>query len=111
MCLNSRRLCRGFAVTPSPLHPLIPHLHRPLTTDHCPLPLMESIANPPATDTADLLAKVADEFSAAVERGEHPDIEAYAGQYPKIADILRDVLPALTLMNRSSLDDEFPSEF
>src|SRR5262245_47538459 len=70
-----------------------------------PILTMKSVANP-TTDTADLLAKVADEFSAAVQRGQRPDVEAYANHYPEIAAILRDVLPALTLMNRSSLGDD-----
>ena len=54
-----------------------------------------------STDTAELLARVADEFLQAVDGGQNPDVEEFAARYPQIAGILRDVLPALTLMNPS----------
>ncbi len=60
---------------------------------------MKSVVANRASDTADLVGQVADEFLKAVEAGEQPEVEEYAARYPEVAAILRDVLPALTLMN------------
>ncbi len=60
---------------------------------------MNPVLNERSADAADLLAKAADEFLQAIDRGQQPDVEAFANQYPKISAILRDVLPALSLMN------------
>jgi serine/threonine protein kinase len=45
-----------------------------------------------------LIAQVADEFVQRLGRGEHPDVEEYAQCHPTIATILRQVLPALTVL-------------
>ncbi|HEV2969668.1 MAG TPA: serine/threonine-protein kinase [Pirellulales bacterium] len=72
---------------------------------------MKTLANNRASDTADLLAKVADEFLKAKDRGQEPNVEEYAERYPEIAPILRDILPALTLMNPSlSHGDSLPPD-
>lgn len=47
---------------------------------------------------ADLVGRVADEFTEALKRGEQPDVEAYASQHPEIAAVLREVLPTLQVM-------------
>lgn len=49
-----------------------------------------------------LVAGVADDFTACLERGEKPDVEEYAGRYPQIANVLREVLPAIQLMQLPS---------
>ncbi|HEV3416778.1 MAG TPA: serine/threonine-protein kinase, partial [Pirellulales bacterium] len=72
---------------------------------------MNTLAINHASDTADLLAKVADEFLKAKDRGQEPNVEEYAERYPEIGPILRDILPALTLMNPSlSRGDSAPPD-
>jgi serine/threonine protein kinase/Tfp pilus assembly protein PilF len=46
----------------------------------------------------DRVGQVADEFTERLHRGEQPDVEDYARRYPAIADLLRQVLPALQVM-------------
>jgi len=45
-----------------------------------------------------LLGQAADEFTESLNRGESPDIEAFARRYPQIAALVRDVLPALQII-------------
>jgi hypothetical protein len=72
---------------------------------------MNTLASNHASDTADLLAKVADEFLTAKDQGLEPNVEEYAERYPEIGPILRDILPALTLMNPSlSRGDSSPPD-
>jgi serine/threonine protein kinase len=42
-----------------------------------------------------LVSEAANEFLERLGRGERPDIEEYAGRHPAVADVLRQVLPAL----------------
>jgi serine/threonine protein kinase len=42
-----------------------------------------------------LVSQVADEFLERLGRGEQPEVEDYAGRYPAVAAVLREVLPAL----------------
>jgi serine/threonine protein kinase/tetratricopeptide (TPR) repeat protein len=51
-----------------------------------------------------LLGKIADDFTQRLNRGERPDVEEYARRYPGIADLLRQVLPALAVMNPSEAE-------
>jgi serine/threonine protein kinase len=71
---------------------------------------MKSVVSNHASDTADLVGQVADEFLKAIEAGEQPEVEEYAARHPEIAAILRDVLPALTLMNPSRSNGESNDE-
>jgi serine/threonine protein kinase len=48
--------------------------------------------------TEALVGQVADEFTQRLQRGEQPDVEAYARRHPEIADLLRGVLSALQLL-------------
>src|SRR5213595_643960 len=48
-----------------------------------------------------LVGQVADEFLQCQERGERPDVEAYAARYPQAAPVLRKVLAALDCLERS----------
>ena len=48
-----------------------------------------------------VLSQIADEFMQRLERGEQPEIEDYAGRYPEIAAVLRQVLPALQVLRGS----------
>lgn len=45
-----------------------------------------------------LLGQAADEFSERLSRGESPNIEEYAGRYPEIAELIRQVFPALSVL-------------
>src|SRR6185369_1578731 len=53
-----------------------------------------------------LLGRVADEFTDRINRGERPDVEDYARDYPEMAAILRQVLPALQVMGPCPLPVE-----
>lgn len=45
-----------------------------------------------------LVSQAADEFLEKIQRGESPDVEAYAERFAPVADVLRGVLPALQAM-------------
>jgi serine/threonine protein kinase len=55
-----------------------------------------------------LAAQAADEFVESLHRGEHPDIDEYARRFPEIATFLRQMLPALELMQSPTLGPAFP---
>src|SRR5262245_27079309 len=42
--------------------------------------------------------QLAEEFVARQRRGEHPDLEEYTARYPQWADEIRELFPALALM-------------
>jgi WD40 repeat protein/serine/threonine protein kinase len=50
---------------------------------------------------ADPFGLIADEFVAAFRQGKHPSVEEFAQRYPKHADDVRDMLPALVLMEQA----------
>ena len=50
---------------------------------------------------ADPLGAIADEFVEAFRRGKRLSVEAFARRYPRHADAIRDVLPALLLMENA----------
>ena len=45
--------------------------------------------------TESLLGRIADEYHGACRRGETPNIEEYAARHPQLADVIRQVLPAM----------------
>src|SRR5262245_15867326 len=49
-----------------------------------------------------LMGQIVDEFLERKARGERPDVEDYARRYPELAVVLRQMLPALGLMNWSA---------
>jgi eukaryotic-like serine/threonine-protein kinase len=53
-----------------------------------------------------LVSQVVDEFMERLDRGERPVVEDYAGRHPTIANVLRQVLPALELVRFSTPDAE-----
>ena len=60
---------------------------------------------------ADPLGQIADEFVAAFRQGKRPSVEAFARRYPAHADEIREMLPALVLMeNVKSADDASAAE-
>jgi len=46
-----------------------------------------------------LVSQAADEFLERIVQGDAPDVEAYAARFASVADVLRDVLPALQVMH------------
>src|SRR4051812_4070176 len=63
--------------------------------------MSNSVVAPTGTLESRLAAAV-DEFLAASRHG-RPDIEDFAGRYPELADHLRQVLPALALLEPDAL--------
>jgi serine/threonine protein kinase/Tfp pilus assembly protein PilF len=61
-----------------------------------------------------LVGRVVDDFAAALDRGEHPQVEDFAGRYPEIGQILREVLTALEFVRAAGpsaeRQDETPAE-
>ena len=70
----------------------------------------EPLPNPPEAEEAleALVAEVTDEFLERAERGERPDPEEYRRRYPQIAEVLRNVLPALEVMRASGPSGPLP---
>src|SRR5262249_45523486 len=55
---------------------------------------------------ADPLGQIADEFVEAFRQGRRPSVEEFARRYPAHADDIRDMLPALALMEQAKSDDD-----
>jgi serine/threonine protein kinase/WD40 repeat protein len=47
-----------------------------------------------------LVTQATDEFLQQLDRGERPDLEAFCQRYPAVADVLRNILPALGVLQR-----------
>jgi eukaryotic-like serine/threonine-protein kinase len=58
--------------------------------------------------TADPLGQIADEFVEAFRQGKRPSVEEFARRYPDHADELRDMLPALVLMEKAKTAADAP---
>lgn len=57
-----------------------------------------------------LLGQAADEFTQQLAQGERPSVEEYAERYPRIASIIRQVLPALEVMPTPFADSASAAE-
>jgi serine/threonine protein kinase/WD40 repeat protein/tetratricopeptide (TPR) repeat protein len=66
-----------------------------------------SDTNPSA---ADPLGQIADEFVEAFRQGKRPSVEEFARRYPAHADEIRDMLPALVLMEKAKSADDAPGQ-
>jgi serine/threonine protein kinase/WD40 repeat protein/tetratricopeptide (TPR) repeat protein len=55
---------------------------------------------------ADPLGQIADEFVEAFRQGKRPSVEEFARRYPEQADEIREMLPALVLMERAKSDGD-----
>src|SRR5437588_10510282 len=55
---------------------------------------------------ADALGPIADEFVEAFRHGKRPSVEEFARRYPAHADDIRDMLPALVLMEKAKSADD-----
>src|SRR5262249_27293421 len=63
--------------------------------------------NPPAGDP---FGQIAAEVMEALPQGKHPSVEEFARRYPEHADEIREMLPALALMEEAKSTDDSPSE-
>src|SRR5262245_222903 len=59
---------------------------------------------------ADPLGQIADEFVEALRLGQRPSVEEFARRYPAHADDIRDMLPALMLMEKAKGPDDAPEQ-
>jgi WD40 repeat protein/serine/threonine protein kinase len=59
---------------------------------------------------ADPFGQIADEFVEAIRRGKSPSVEEFAQRYPEHADAIREILPALVLMERAKSADDVPGQ-
>jgi eukaryotic-like serine/threonine-protein kinase len=59
---------------------------------------------------ADPLGQIADEFVEAFRQGQRPSVEEFARRYPEYADEIRDMLPALALMENAKSADDAPAQ-
>jgi WD40 repeat protein/serine/threonine protein kinase len=57
---------------------------------------------------ADPFGQIADEFVEAFRQGQRPSVEEFAQRYPAHADEIRDMLPALVLMEQAKTADDSP---
>src|SRR5947199_8050335 len=62
------------------------------------------------SSSVDPLGQIADEFVEAFRQGKRPSVEDFARRYPEHADEIRDMLPALVLMEKAKSADEAPGE-
>jgi WD40 repeat protein/serine/threonine protein kinase len=59
---------------------------------------------------ADPFGQIADEFVEAFRQGQHPSVEEFAQRYPAHADEIREMLPALVLMEQAKSADKAAGE-
>jgi WD40 repeat protein/serine/threonine protein kinase len=59
---------------------------------------------------ADPFGQIADEFVEAFRQGQHPSVEEFALRYPEHADEIRDILPALGLMEQAKSACDPPAQ-
>src|SRR5262249_41460298 len=60
--------------------------------------------------SADPFGQIADEFVAAFRQGKRPSVEEFARRYPEHADDIREILPALALMEKAKADHALPEQ-
>lgn len=65
---------------------------------------MIEVTNATRNSAADQIAEAANDFFAAIARGEQPSITAYCERYPAIAEHIRRAFPALLLVGDRSAD-------
>jgi serine/threonine protein kinase/WD40 repeat protein len=59
---------------------------------------------------AEPFGQIADEFVEAFRQGQRPSVEEFARRYPEHADEIRDMLPALVLMEKAKSADDAPDQ-
>jgi WD40 repeat protein/serine/threonine protein kinase len=58
----------------------------------------------------DPFGQIADEFVEALRQGNRPSVEEFARRYPEHADAIREMLPALVLMEKAKSADDGPGQ-
>lgn len=71
---------------------------------------MNTTASPENASIEALLSQITDEFLQRLDAGEQPDIEEYVQRYPTLADVLRQVLPALSVLRQPPSGGEAPAD-
>jgi eukaryotic-like serine/threonine-protein kinase len=56
--------------------------------------------NPSSSSDQDTVDRLAEEFVARHRRGEHPDLAEYTQRFPQYAEAIRDLFPALVLIEQ-----------
>ena len=56
--------------------------------------------NTSSSSDQDTVDRLAEEFVARQRRGEHPDLAEYTDRYPQYAEAIRDLFPALVLIEQ-----------
>jgi WD40 repeat protein/serine/threonine protein kinase len=59
---------------------------------------------------ADPFGQIADEFVEAFRQGQRPSVEEFTRRYPQHADEIREMLPALVLMEKAKAPDDDPGQ-
>jgi WD40 repeat protein/serine/threonine protein kinase/Flp pilus assembly protein TadD len=59
---------------------------------------------------ADPFGQIADEFVEAFRQGKSPSVDEFARRYPEHADEIREMLPALVLMEKAKAADDVPGQ-
>jgi hypothetical protein len=59
---------------------------------------------------ADPFGQIADEFVEAFRQGKRPSVEEFARRYPAHADAIREMLPALVLMEQAKSANDSPGQ-
>src|SRR5437588_8182300 len=60
--------------------------------------------------SVDPFGQIADEFVEAFRQGLRPSVEEFARRYPEHADEIREMLPALVLMEKAKAADDSPGQ-
>src|SRR5262245_15366779 len=71
---------------------------------------MKTLSNADDASAERLMGQVVEEFLDRLNAGEQPEVESYARRYPQLADVLRQMLPALQVMRLPSEDSVPASE-
>ena len=61
--------------------------------------------------TRETVEKLAEEFAERYRRGERPALSEYTARYPEHADQIRDLFPALVVMEQIAPDSEAAASF
>src|SRR6516225_10031236 len=59
---------------------------------------------------ADPFGQIADDFVEAFRQGKRPSVEEFARRFPEHADEIREMLPALVLMEKAKSADDAPGQ-
>ena len=64
----------------------------------------------PSTNRYDRLDRLAEEFAERYRRGERPALQEYTDRYPDLADDIRELFPAMAVIEQAEQDRREPAE-